>query len=151
MHLLSGTVGRDVTRLGVRLSDGQLLTLRPVAVFGGGYASYAAVAVPFSAAVREIVAHSASGELACAIPFTAGGLIQIPRWLPAARLPGSVGHLLQERGRQYKPVPGRQRPVPGRQRPVPRAARRAGRAGRRRPRDPVHRPDGTAGELPERA
>jgi len=83
VQMLYGTVRRDVDYLRVALSNGQVLTAHPVAVFGSRHASFIAVAVPFAAAVRNVAAFSGHGELAHAIPFTGDGSIWIVRWLPA--------------------------------------------------------------------
>jgi hypothetical protein len=64
------SVRADVAYVRVTLSNGQVLTLRPVAIFGPRYASYVAYATPSPLAVTEISAYSAHGELAYAVPFT---------------------------------------------------------------------------------
>jgi hypothetical protein len=75
------SVRADVTQVRVSLSNGQVLTLRPVAVFGPRYASCVAWVVPSPAAVTEISAYSAHGEIAYAVPLTAIGSFQTVRWL----------------------------------------------------------------------
>ena len=52
----------------VRLSDGAVLTLHPVSVYGTRFVGYA---VPRSVQVSSITASSARGELASTIPFNA--------------------------------------------------------------------------------
>jgi hypothetical protein len=87
VQMLYGPVRRDVTHLRVELGNGQVLTLRPAAIFGSRYASWVALAVPFAAAVREVIAYSATGEVGYAIPFTAAGSIELVRWLAPAHSP----------------------------------------------------------------
>lgn len=76
-----GTVRADVAYLRITLSNGQLLRLRPVPVFGRQYTSYVAFAVPAAAAVIQVSAYSSHGELGYAVPFTALGSVQPVRWL----------------------------------------------------------------------
>ena len=80
-HMVYGYVRHDVDNLRVDLSNGQVLTLRPVDLFGARYARWVAFAVPFAAAVSEITVYSASAELEHAVPFTGRGSITIERWL----------------------------------------------------------------------
>jgi hypothetical protein len=91
--LTIGTVRSDVAYLRVSLGNGQVLTLRPVAIFGPGYARYVAFAVPASTAVTQVSAYSRRAELAYAIPFTAQGQVETVRWLrpgaPAGPRPAS--------------------------------------------------------------
>jgi len=88
----SGVVRSDVAYLTVKLTNGQTLTVRPVALFGRRYASYVAFGLPFSSALTQITAYSARGELAYAIPFTSDGLLQI-RWIPAGKAaPGQASY-----------------------------------------------------------
>jgi len=75
------TVRGDVTYLRVSLSNGQVLTLKPVAVFGAKYAAYVALAVPYVQAVARVTAYSARGELGYSVPFTAAGDYHFVRWL----------------------------------------------------------------------
>lgn len=76
-----GTVRGDVTYVRVSLSNGQVLTLHPVDVFGPRYAAYVAFAVPRSTDVTRVAAYSGHGELAYAVPFTALQYVQAVRWL----------------------------------------------------------------------
>jgi hypothetical protein len=76
-----GTVRADVTYVRVSLSNGQVLTLHPVDVFGPRYAAYVAFAVPRSTDVTRLAAYSSHGELAYAVPFTALRYVQAVRWL----------------------------------------------------------------------
>lgn len=84
VQMVYGDVRRDVDHLRIDLSNGQVLTLHPVAVLGKKYARWVAFAAPFAAAVREITVYSKSGELEHSVPFTGRGSIEIVRWL----LPG---------------------------------------------------------------
>jgi hypothetical protein len=81
-----GFVRADVAYLRVGLTNGQILTVRPVPVFGPRYASYVAFAVPYNSAVTRITAYSARTELGYAIPFTQDDQLQI-RWLRAGQAP----------------------------------------------------------------
>jgi hypothetical protein len=76
-----GSVRSDVAYVTISYNDGQLLTARPVAVFGSRYARWFALPAPGSAAVTQITAYSKTGELGYAIPFTAAGTISLSRWL----------------------------------------------------------------------
>ena len=87
VQMLYGPVRRDVDHLRVQLSNGQVLMLRPAPIFGNRYASWVALAVPFSAAVREVIAYSASRELGYTIPFTAAGSIEVVRWQSPGQAP----------------------------------------------------------------
>jgi hypothetical protein len=87
-----GVVRSDVAYLTVKLTNGQTLTVRPVALFGRRYASYVAFGLPFNSALTQITAYSARGELAYAIPFTSDFQLQI-RWIPAGKAaPGQASH-----------------------------------------------------------
>lgn len=81
VQMLYGAVRRDVSYLRVELSNGQTLLLHPVRVLGSRYASYVALAVPFAAAVRDVIVYSATRELGHAVPFSADGYMNIVRWL----------------------------------------------------------------------
>ena len=61
-----GPVSAAVSYVTVRLADGEVLTLRPVSVYGTRLVAYA---VPQHLAISRITAYSAHGELASAIPF----------------------------------------------------------------------------------
>jgi RNA polymerase sigma-70 factor (sigma-E family) len=81
VQMVYGYVRDDVARLRVNLSNGQVLTPHPEAMFGKGYARWVAFAVPFAAAVREITVYSATAELEHAVPFTGHGSIEFGLWL----------------------------------------------------------------------
>jgi hypothetical protein len=81
VQMVYGYVRHDVDRVQVKLSNGQVLTLHPVDLFGTRYARWVGLAVPFAAAVREITVYSARAELEHAVPFTGRGSIEIERWL----------------------------------------------------------------------
>jgi hypothetical protein len=85
LRIVAGSVRADVGYLRVSLSNGEVLTLRPVAVFGAKYERYVAFAVPRAPAVLQIRAYSRRGELAYAVPFTADGSITIGRWIGAGQ------------------------------------------------------------------
>jgi hypothetical protein len=76
-----GTVRSDVAYFTMSFTNGQVLTLHPVAVLGGRYARFFAIEVPYSAAVTQITAYSRHSELGYAIPFTGLATIEPVRWL----------------------------------------------------------------------
>lgn len=92
VQMVYGYVRHDVDRVQVSLSNGQVLTLHPVDLFGPKYARWVAIAVPFASAVREITVYAAGAEVEHAVPFTGRGSIQIERWLKPdqADLPNPV-------------------------------------------------------------
>ena len=79
--LETGTVRANVAFLRLRLSNGQVLTLRPVPVFGHAHAAIFAFAVPAAQVVTQISAYSRHGEIGYAVPFTALGSVEPVRWL----------------------------------------------------------------------
>jgi hypothetical protein len=64
--LLIGALRRDVTDMTIRLSDGTVLNLRPVAYQGK---SWVGVVLPARLAIVNFVAYSRHGELAHAVPY----------------------------------------------------------------------------------
>jgi hypothetical protein len=76
-----GTVRSDVAYFTMSFTNGQVLTLHPVAALGRRYARFFAIEVPYSAAVTEVVAYSRHSVLAYAIPFTGLESIDLVRWL----------------------------------------------------------------------
>jgi hypothetical protein len=76
-----GTVASDVRYLKVSFSNGQILTLYPVAIYGRAYARFVALMTPDNAAVTLVTAYSGHGALGYAIPFDGGGLMNLNRWL----------------------------------------------------------------------
>ncbi|MGN6679267.1 MAG: hypothetical protein ACTHKL_16005 [Streptosporangiaceae bacterium] len=106
VQMVYGYVRHDVDRVQVDLSNGQVLTLHPVDLFGPKYARWVAIAVPFAAAVKEITVYSAGGELEHAIPFTGRGSLEIVRWLKPGQpdLPNPVSGVVGSgtlRGHHY--------------------------------------------------
>jgi len=89
-----GAVRADVTYVAVRLDNGTVLILHPVAMYG---VRAVAFAVPVGARVVEATAYSRHGEIAAAIPFNApNGVAAFGVWLkPAqqglARASGRIG------------------------------------------------------------
>jgi hypothetical protein len=81
VQMVYGYVRDDVDHLRVTLSNGEVLTLHPAALFGKGYARWVAFAVPFATAVREIAVYAAKAELEHTVPFTGRGAIEFGRWL----------------------------------------------------------------------
>jgi hypothetical protein len=76
-----GVVRSDVAYLKVSFTNGQTLTLHPVAVLGRQHARFVGLVTPSAAAVTEITAYSNHGELGYAVPFTGAGTVGIERWL----------------------------------------------------------------------
>jgi hypothetical protein len=88
-----GPVRADVSYAKVRLSNGAVLTLRPVTVYGIRLVAFAA---PEGAVIVDVTAYSRHGEIATATPFdVAGGLANFAAWLkPGQRgLPRVTGRI----------------------------------------------------------
>jgi hypothetical protein len=87
-------VRADVTLVEVRLTNGQILRLRPVAAVGPGNASLVAFAMPDYRDVLAIEAFDARGEMSYAIPWTGHAWFMTERWLkpgqPALPRPQTV-------------------------------------------------------------
>lgn len=91
------SVRADVVRVNVAFTNGQMVTLHPVAALGRSHPRFIALGAPGAAAVTRMSAYSVSGEIAYAIPFTraldskavGGGdaEIQTSRWLKPDRPP----------------------------------------------------------------
>jgi hypothetical protein len=77
---LIGDVRSDVRFLQVSLNNGQIVTLKPVAIFGRSHASWVALVVPYAATVTMITAYSANGKVGYAIPFGRGALFSAMHW-----------------------------------------------------------------------
>jgi hypothetical protein len=74
-----GGVRADVTYVAVRLDNGTVLILHPVAVYG---VRAVAFAIPVGAGIVDATAYSRHGEIAAAIPFNApNGLAAFGVWL----------------------------------------------------------------------
>ena len=89
-----GAVRADVTYVAVRLDNGTVLILHPVAVYG---VRAVAFAIPVGAGIAEVTAYSRHGEIAAAIPFNApSGMADFGVWLKPgqhglARASGRIG------------------------------------------------------------
>ena len=89
-----GAVRADVTYVAVRLGNGTVLILHPVAVYG---VRAVAFAVPVGAGVVDATAYSRHGEIAAAFPFNApSGVAVFGVWLTPgqyglARASGRIG------------------------------------------------------------
>jgi hypothetical protein len=89
-----GAVQADVTYVAVRLDNGTVLTLHPVAVHG---VRAVAFAIPVGAGITEVTAYSRHGEIAAAIPFNdPSGMADFGVWLKPgqhglARASGRIG------------------------------------------------------------
>jgi hypothetical protein len=82
-----GTTRSDVSRLVVRYTNGQALTLHPVAVFGARSASYVALIEPHPGAVVSVTAYAGSRDLGYAIPFGGQQFVNVARWLGSGQPP----------------------------------------------------------------
>jgi hypothetical protein len=88
-----GPVRADVSYVKVRLSNGVVLTLRPVTVYGIRLVAFAA---PAGAVIVDGTAYSRHGEIATAIPFDGpGGLAEFVAWLKPGQhgLPRATGRI----------------------------------------------------------
>lgn len=89
-----GAVQADVTYVAVRLGNGTVLVLHPVAVYG---IRAVAFAVPVGTGIVDATAYSRSGEIAAATPFNASsGVAAFGAWLKPgqhglARTSGRIG------------------------------------------------------------
>ena len=89
-----GAVLADVTYVAVRLDNGTVLILHPVAVYG---VRAVAFAVPVGAGVVDVTAYSRHGEIAAAVPFNdSSGMADFGVWLKPgqhglARASGRIG------------------------------------------------------------
>jgi hypothetical protein len=78
-------VRTDVTLVRVRLTDGQALSLRPVAAAGPANASLIAFAVPDDRDVLAIEAFNEHGEIGYAVPWAGHTWFDLGRWLAPGR------------------------------------------------------------------
>jgi hypothetical protein len=78
-------VRADVTLVRVRLTNGQVLSLRPVAAVGPGNASLIAFAMPDYRDVVAIEAFNGRGEISYTIPWTGHIWFLTGRWLQPGR------------------------------------------------------------------
>jgi len=89
-----GAVRADVTYVAVRLGNGTVLILHPVAVYG---VRAVAFAVPVGAGIVDATAYSRHGQIAAAIPFNSpNGVAAFGVWLESgqhglARASGRIG------------------------------------------------------------
>ena len=67
--LVAMIVRADVHHVVVSLSNGQTVTLRPVAVLGRAHPGFVAIAVPAETSIRFISAFGAKGEIGYTVPF----------------------------------------------------------------------------------
>jgi hypothetical protein len=80
-YLSLGTVRSDVTALVVTYTNGQVLTLHPVSVFGPRSAEYVVLPTPHPGSVVSVAAFAGARDLGYAIPFDAQTFPNIVRWL----------------------------------------------------------------------
>ncbi len=87
-------VRADVTLVRVSLTNGQVLSLRPVAAVGAGNAKLVAFAMPDNRDVLAIEAFNGRGEISYTVPWTGQTWFLIGRWLkpgqPAEPRPQTV-------------------------------------------------------------
>ena len=85
-----GAIRDDVSYVKVRLSDGGVLTVHPVTLFGVRVVGFA---IPAALRITEAIAYSRDGEIAVAIPFSdPGGRAYFGNWLsPGQVRPVAVG------------------------------------------------------------
>jgi hypothetical protein len=89
-----GAVQADVSYVTVRLSNGTMLTLHPVSVYGTRAVAFA---MPMGATITEVAAYSQHGEIAFSVPFNwPGGMAWVISWLrpgqvTAPRVSGVIG------------------------------------------------------------
>jgi hypothetical protein len=84
-QILVGAVRSDVSYVTVRLDDGTVLTLHPVAVYGTRAVAFA---VPAAARITSATAYARHGQIATAIPFSQPGQVALfGAWLK----PGQQG------------------------------------------------------------
>jgi hypothetical protein len=94
--ILTMTVRNDVRYLLVSLSNGQIVTLRPVAAIGRSHPAFVAIMVPSFAAITDISAYSENAELGYTVPFTAPTDIETLLWLKPGQpaLPKPVQYVI---------------------------------------------------------
>ena len=102
-----GAIRADVSYVKVRLSDGGVLTVHPVTLFGVRVVGFA---VPAAQQITEVIAYSRDGEIAVAIPFNdPGGRAYFGNWLRPGQQAGPRGSRLIGSGTFTAPEPlGRQ-------------------------------------------
>jgi hypothetical protein len=102
-----GAIRADVSYVTVGLSDGGVLTVHPVTLFGVRVVGFA---VPASQTITEATAYSRDGEIAVAIPFNdPGGMAYFGNWLRPGQQAGPRGSRLIGSGTFTTPAPlGRQ-------------------------------------------
>ncbi len=76
VNVVYGTVGADVSRIAIQLSDGTTRSLRPVGAAGRRWV--ALVTPPFHPSIGRIVAYSGRSKLGSTVLFTQGGLSPWP-------------------------------------------------------------------------
>ena len=102
-----GAIRADVSYVEVKLSDGGVLTVHPVTLFGVRVVGFA---IPAAQEITEAIAYSRDGEIAVAIPFNdPGGMAYFGNWLRPGQQAGPRGSRLIGSGTFTAPAPlGRQ-------------------------------------------
>ncbi len=80
-YLDVATVRSDVTSLQVSYTNGQVITLHPVAVFAGPYARYVVIVAPSAGSVVTVTAFAGRRDLGYAVPFSTPDELDLIRWL----------------------------------------------------------------------
>lgn len=95
----AGIVRSDVTRLVVRLTNGQVLAITPVAIFTARYERYFGFPVPDFSSVTEIIAYAGQREVGLTYPFNRYSFIYV-HWInPGQPVPPQVNYLIRSSGR----------------------------------------------------
>lgn len=95
----AGTVRSDVTRLAVRLTNGQVLSITPVAIFTARYERYFGFAVPDFSSVTEIIAYAGQRKVGLTYPFNRYSFMYV-HWInPGQPVPSQVNYLIRSSGR----------------------------------------------------
>jgi hypothetical protein len=89
-----GTVRSDVTSLAVELTNGQTLTVRPVAVFDAKFARYFAFAVPAPKMVAEIIAYAGGRSVGLTYPFDHDHAFALRWYSPRQAVPRPESYLI---------------------------------------------------------
>jgi hypothetical protein len=94
----AGIVRSDVTRLAVRLTNGQVLSITPVAIFSARYERYFGFPVPDFSSVTEITAYAGQREVGLTYPFDRYSFMYV-RWIyPGQPVPPQVHYLIGSAG-----------------------------------------------------
>jgi len=90
-----GTVRSDVTRLSVRLNNGQVLTVTPGAIFTAECERYFGFPVPDVSSVTEITAYAGQREAGLTYPFDRYSFFYVHWTYPGQPVPPQVNYLIR--------------------------------------------------------